>query len=86
MRRVALAILLPFLICQSASAAQQSALAPGKPSGIKQAQEQDSMAPLAVFGAAAIGIGIALAVSDNNDAATPGTPPTTTTTTTGTAP
>ena len=83
MRRVALAILLPFLICQSASAAQQSALAPGKPSGIKQAQEQDSMAPFAVFGAAAIGIGIALAVSDN-DTATPGTPPPTTTT--GTAP
>ena len=86
MRRVALAILLPLLIAQGAFAAQQSALTPGKPAGIKQAQEQDSTVPLAVFGAAAIGIGIALAVSDNNDAVTPGTPPTTTTTTTGTAP
>jgi hypothetical protein len=86
MRRVALAILLPLLISQSAFAApQMPGLAPGKPAGIKQAQEQETMIPLAVFGAAAVGIGIALAVSDDDSGA--GTPPTTTTTTTtGTAP
>ena len=85
MRRVALAILLSLSIAQSAFAAQS--LAPGKPAGISRAQEQDSMAPLAVFGAAAVGIGIALAVSDNDTAATPGTPSaTSTTTTTSTAP
>ena len=85
MRRVALAIILPLLISQSASAAQPSALAPGKPAGISRAQERDSMIPLAVFGAAAVGIGIALAVAGGDDAV-PVTPPTTTTTTTGTAP
>jgi hypothetical protein len=87
MRRVAFAILLPFVMSQGAFAAPQTSgkaevLAPGKPAGVKQAQDQDSMVPLAVFGAAAIGIGIALAVSDNGDATTPSTPPVTTTTTT----
>lgn len=85
MRRVAFAILLPFVMSQAAFAAPKAAaLAPGKPAGVKQAQDQDSMVPLAVFGAAAVGIGIALAVAGGDDA-TPGTPPPTTTTT-GTAP
>jgi hypothetical protein len=85
MRRVTLAILLPLLISQSAFAGpQKPGLAPGKPAGISRAQEQETMIPLAVFGAAAVGIGIALAVSDDDNAT--GTPPTTTTTTTGTAP
>ena len=84
MRKVASATILSLLISPlgPGAFAAEAALTPGKPAGIKQAQEQDSMVPLAVFGAAAIGIGIALAVSDNNDTATPGTPPTTTTTTT----
>lgn len=83
MRSVALAILLPLLISQSAFAAQQQqpVLAPGKPAGISRAQEQETMVPLAVFGAAAVGIGIALAVSDDGNGGAP-----TTTTTTGTAP
>ena len=90
MRRVTRAIILslstaPLAMGPAALAASQSALTPGKPAGVRQAQEQDSMLPLAVFGAAAVGIGIALAVSDN-DTDTPGTPPPTTTTTTGTAP
>ena len=90
MRRAAFAILLPFVMSQGAFAAPQTSgktevLAPGKPAGVKQAQDQDSMVPLAVFGAAAVGIGIALAVAGDDDA-TPGTPPPSTTTTTGTAP
>jgi hypothetical protein len=87
MRSIASATILSLLITSStgAFAASQSALAPGKPAGIKKAQDQESLTPLLVFGAAAVGIGIALAVSDNDDA-TPGTPPPTTTTTTTTAP
>jgi hypothetical protein len=85
MRRVAPAVLLSVLIAQSALAAPRTALAPGKPAGIKQAQDEDTT-PLLVFGAAAVGIGIALAVSDNGTSATPSAPTTTTTTTTGTAP
>jgi len=86
MRRVALAILLPLLISQSASAAQQSALIPGKPAGIKQAQDQEISTPLIVMGAAAVGIGIALAVSDGGNAPVTAPTTTTTTTTTGTGP
>lgn len=82
MRSVASATILSLLIASTgAFAASQPSLAPGKPAGIKTAQNQEDITPLYVFGAAAIGIGIALAVSGDDDA-TPGTPPTTTTTTT----
>ena len=50
MRKVTLAIILPLLISQSAFAAPQSALAPGKPAGIKKAQDQDVSTPLLVYG------------------------------------
>jgi hypothetical protein len=86
MRRVAKAMILPLLIPLAAAnaAPQTTVLAPGKPAGIKQAQDQDTSAPLLVMGAAAVGIGIALAVSNNNDNVVP--PATSSTTTTGTAP
>ena len=85
MRRVVPTVLLSVLIAQSALAASPTApLAPGKPAGIKQAQDEDTT-PLLVFGAAAVGIGIALAVSDNSTPATPSVT-TITTATTGTAP
>jgi hypothetical protein len=60
--------------------------APGKPAGVKQAQDQDVSTPLLVMGAAAIGIGIALAVSDDGNSTPVNPPNTTTTTTTGTGP
>jgi hypothetical protein len=83
MRRVATAVLLPFLATQGAFAAPLPA---GKPAGIKQAQDRD-YTPLLVMGAAAVGIGIALAVSDNGNSGSVSPPPTTTTTTTtGTGP
>ena len=85
MRRTTLAPLLSLLIASAvppACAASEVALAPGKPAGIKKAQDQDSTMPLLVFGAAALGIGIALALADDGDAATPSTPPPATTTTT----
>jgi len=82
MRQVAKAMILPILIPLTASNA--APLAPGKPAGVKQAQDQDVSTPLLVMGAAAVGIGIALAVSDDGNSM-PGNPPSTTTTT-GTAP
>jgi len=88
MRKVASATILSLLISPlgPGAFAAQAALTPGKPAGISRAQDQETKIPLAVFGAAAVGIGIALAVAGGDDAA-PGTPPTTTTTTTtGTAP
>ena len=84
MRRVSKAMILPILIPLAASNAFAMSLAPGKPAGIKQAQDQEVSTPLLVMGAAAIGIGIALAVADDGNAMP--TPSTTTTTTTGTGP
>lgn len=83
MRRVSKAMILPLLIPLAVSGAlaapQEVSLAPGKPAGVKQAQNQELSTPLLVMGAAAVGIGIALAVSGNDNAA----PATTTTTGTG---
>ena len=68
----------------SAIAADQGLLAPGKPAGVKKAQDESQNALLYV-GLAAVGIGIALAVSDNSSGPTNVVPgPTTTTTTTST--
>ena len=84
MRRLPLAPLLSLLVVSAvppALAAPEAVLAPGKPAGVKKAQDQESTIPLAVFGAAAVGIGIALAVADDGDGVTPGTTPVTATTT-----
>jgi hypothetical protein len=54
-------------------------LAPGKPAGIRAAQTWDDNTPLIVMGAAAVAIGIALAVSNDDDNSPPVvTSPTTT--------
>jgi len=79
-----------FLFSTAASAAADGykssmPLAPGKPAGIKAAQMWEDNAPLFVFGAAAVGIGIALAVSNGDNSN--GTPPAVTNPpTTGTTP
>ena len=90
MPKIAKAMILPLLIPLAASGAfaapQGAPLAPGKPAGVKQAQDMEVSTPMLVFGAAAIGIGIALAVSDDSSAVPGTTTTTTTTTTTGTAP
>ncbi|HKU66112.1 MAG TPA: hypothetical protein VJQ06_13750 [Rhizomicrobium sp.] len=81
MRRVSKTMILPLLIPLAVSGAfaapQGAPLAPGKPAGIKQAQDQGVSTPLLVMGAAAVGIGIALAVAGDDDAV----PATTTTST-----
>jgi hypothetical protein len=46
-------------------------LASGKPAGAKAAQSWDDNTPLMVFGLAAVGIGIALAVSNDDDGPAP---------------
>ena len=56
------------------------ALAPGKPAGVRAAQSDDNM-PLIFVGLAAIGIGVALAVSSGNDNNGPATTAPTGTTT-----
>ncbi|HMH65219.1 MAG TPA: hypothetical protein VK515_06515 [Rhizomicrobium sp.] len=81
MRILSLLIASSLLAATSAYAADTGALAPGKPAGVHAAQSED-LTPFLVFGAAAVGIGIALAVSSNNDI--PANPPNTSTTTTGT--
>jgi hypothetical protein len=63
-------IAVPFLsltlfAVSSASAADLGTLLPGKPAGVRAAQSED-INPLFYFGAVAVGIGIALAVSDNS--------------------
>jgi hypothetical protein len=55
-------------------------LAPGKPAGVRAAQSDDNM-PLIFVGLAAIGIGVALAVSSGNDNNGPATTAPTSTTT-----
>ena len=86
MQKVGLLALL--LLSTAASAAtdipaSSQRLAPGKPAGVKAAQMwDDDNTPLIVMGLAAVGIGIALAVSndDNGPAPVATNPPTTSTT------
>lgn len=81
--KVASATILSLLIAQHAFAA--APLAPGRPAGVKQAQDRDMTTPLLVMGVAAVGIGIALAVAGGDDNSSV-TPAPVTTTTTGIAP
>ncbi|MEO8301383.1 MAG: hypothetical protein ABI608_06300 [Rhizomicrobium sp.] len=76
-------LIAPLAFSQSAFAA--APLAPGKPAGVRLAQDRDLTTPLLVMGVAAVGIGIALAVAGGDDNSTV-TPAPVTTTTTGTAP
>ena len=84
MRFLAVPLIASLFLTTSAIAADQGLLAPGKPAGVKKAQDESQNALLYV-GLAAVGIGIALAVSDNSSGPTNVVPgPTTTTTTTST--
>jgi hypothetical protein len=89
MKFVTSGLLVSFLLSSVAQAADVSALAPGKPAGIRPAQEVgmgDNTLLYVALGAAVIA-GIAIAASSGNDnapAQAPITSTTTTTTTTGT--
>ena len=81
MRAVTLGTLLLFGTAFGAGAAQNQSLSAGKPAGVKAAQHWDDNSPLLVMGLAAAGIGIALAVSsDDNGTAPVVTAPSTTAT------
>ncbi len=67
MRPAAFLVLASVLIVSSASAAEVSPLAAGKPAGVHKAQIDGNISPLIYFGAVAIGIGIALAVANKNN-------------------
>jgi len=83
MRFLAAPLIASLLLTTSALAADPGLLAPGKPAGIKKAQDQSNNA-LRYIGLAAAGSGIALAVSDSGSGPTNVVPPTTTTSTTST--
>lgn len=82
MRLSAISLIASLLVTTSAVSADPL-LAPGKPAGIKKAQDESGNA-LLYIGLAAVGIGIALAVSDNGGGPTNVVPGTTTTSTTST--
>lgn len=65
---VALALGSTAVLAQSrpAPAAQQTALAPGQPAGLKQAQNSSSTLPI-ILGVGLVAGGIALAASGGND-------------------
>jgi hypothetical protein len=75
MRPTTSLVLASVLVASSASAAEVSPLAVGKPAGVHRAQMDGDISPLIYFGAVAVGIGIALAVTNdkNAPAAAPGT-------------
>jgi len=83
MRKIAVGTLLLIATTIGAVASDNQVLSAGKPAGIKAAQRWDDNTPLLVIGLAAVGIGIALAVSNDDN----GTAPVVTgPVTTGTAP
>jgi hypothetical protein len=81
MRKICAALVAGSLLTATAMAAP--ALAPGKPAGLKHAQDKDDNTVLYILGIGAVAAGIALIASgsdhDNNMVTTP--PATTTTTT-----
>jgi hypothetical protein len=86
MKFVAASLVASFLVSSVAQAADVSALAPGKPAGIRPAQEVglgDNTLLYVALGAAVIA-GIAIAASSGNDNQPAKAPVTSTTTTTGT--
>jgi hypothetical protein len=82
MRGLTVATVLLIATTIGAGASDNQALSIGKPAGIKAAQRWDDNTPLLVMGLAAVGIGIALAVSndDNGPAPVVTSPPTTSST------
>jgi hypothetical protein len=82
MRKLTLGTLLLIATTIGAGASDNQPLSAGKPAGIKAAQRWEDNTPLLVFGLAAVGIGIALAVSgDDNGPAPVATNPVTSSTT-----
>jgi hypothetical protein len=57
---------LSLLAATTASAADTGTLTAGKPAGVRAAQSED-ISPLVYFGVVAVGIGIALAVTNGNN-------------------
>jgi hypothetical protein len=72
------------LLAGQALAADTAPLAPGKPAGVKKAQDEDTMTALYIIGGGALVAGIAVLASDDNNNNTTTPPPTTTTTSTST--
>jgi hypothetical protein len=83
MRNFGTAVLITALCASTALAAPGGALAPGKPAGVRQAQEENGHTMLIIAGVTLVGVGIGLAVSGNGNNASP-TP--TTSAPTGTTP
>lgn len=81
MRSIATVGLISSLLVSSAFAGESLKLAPGRPAGVKHAQEMGNSTLLLVVGAAAAVAGIALAASAGGDSAVIAAPATTTTTT-----
>lgn len=75
MRNLALGLLLlgsTIANAETSLPAPNSQLSPGKPAGVKAAQDWDDRnTALIVMGAAAVGIGIALAVSNDDNGPAP---------------
>jgi hypothetical protein len=83
MRTVGIALLITALSAPAVFAAPNVPLTPGKPAGVRQAQE-DGRTMLLVAGAALVGIGVALSISNGGNNAT--TTSTSSVSTTGTTP
>jgi len=83
MRDIGTVVLITALFASSALAASDGALAPGKPAGVRQAQQENGHTMLVIAGVTLVGVGIGLAVSGSGNGASP-TP--TTQAPTGTAP
>lgn len=65
MRVLTPVLVFSLLAATAASAADIGTLTFGEPAGVRAAQSED-ISPLVYFGAVAVGIGIALAVTNNN--------------------
>ena len=62
------------LLAGPAVAADRAPLAPGKPAGVKKAQDADTMTMLYLVGGGAVIAGIVVLASDNNSTPTQATP------------
>jgi hypothetical protein len=72
MKILKLALALSLLAASSAYAADLSpTLAPGKPAGVHNAQMLDNVSPLLYFGVIAAGLGVAYALTRDDNSASP---------------
>jgi hypothetical protein len=88
MQRAIIAALTATIIATPLFAAETQSsgakLAPGKPAGIRKAQDQDSIVPYLILGGG-LGVAIGLATTEGGSSATSPTATTTATTTTSTS-